>query len=259
MRKFLTLIALALTGSFPLFAQYSTPPIEVSRPEPFSSNMTRQFPYSMSGQLIFTSGNSDYQGTGTVIFRRSVLTAAHNLWDADEGWSYNVEFNRARSGNDIAKQTLGNRMFVLGGYQTFAGRYGANSFRAFAYDLGGIRFSTPPAGGSYAGWRSDLRMLTTYNDSSITCLGYGADLHSGDELLHVEPTRPFQGAYGAFMENLSLTFEGGMSGGPIFAEIADGSLRVVGIVVAGSDDPPSGGIRAINPAGAQFISTYLRY
>lgn len=251
MRKLLSLLLFALLSTGAIHAQ------AVNRPSLLGEELSRTFPYSMSGQLIFTSGNADYQGSGAVVFRRSVLTAAHNLWDADEGWSYNVEFNRARVGRSIAKKTYAQRKFVLGGYQSFAGRYGADSSRAFAYDLGGIRFSDAPAGGSYAGHASDFRLLTgdTYN----ICLGYGAQNHSGDDLLFVEPAKAFRATYGAFMENNSLTFEGGMSGGPVFAELADGSLRVVGLIVAGSEDPPSGGIRAINAAGAQFIRTYLRY
>jgi V8-like Glu-specific endopeptidase len=258
MRKILSLLFAAAFAGATVVAQSSAQEVhEVSYPAVLGANLTKTFPYSMGGQLIFTSGDLDYQGSGTVVYGRSVLTAAHNLWDADEGWSYNVEFNRARSGQKIAKQAYASRMFVLGGYQTFAGRYGADSLRAFAYDLGGLRLSSAPADGSYAGWTSDFRLLT--GDNYNICLGYGADKHSGDDLLYVEPSKSFNATYGAFLENNSLTFEGGMSGGPVFAELPDGSLRVVAIIVAGSDDPPSGGIRGINAAGAQFISTYLRY
>ncbi len=251
MRKLLSLMLFTLLAAAELHAQ------AVSTPSLLGDELSKTFPYSMSGQLIFTSGDSDYQGSGTVVHRRSVLTAAHNLWDADEGWSYSVEFNRGRSGRKIAKQTYSARLFVLGGYQSFAGRYGADSTRAFAYDLGGIRFTQPPADGSFAGWKSDVRLLTGNNYN--ICLGYGAESHSGDDLLFVEPGKSFISTYGAFMENTSLTFEGGMSGGPVFAELPDGSLRIVGLIVAGSIDPPSGGIRAINAAGAQFIAKYLRY
>jgi len=75
----------------------------------------------------------------------------------------------------------------------------------------------------------------------------------------VEPNFGFDIIYGAFLENLSLTFEGGMSGGPVFAEVAEGDLRLTGVIVAGSDDPPSGGIRALNAGAARFLKTYLTY
>ena len=69
----------------------------------------------------------------------------------------------------------------------------------------------------------------------------------------------FSSVVGAFMESTGLTFESGMSGGPIFSEVAPDDLRVVGIVVAGSDTPPAGGIHALDAEGAEFIATYLRY
>src|SRR5436190_86146 len=135
--------------------------------------------------------------------------------------------------------------------------FGATKTKTFAYSMVGLRFAEQPADGSYAGWKADIRLLTgsTYN----ICLGYGADIHTGDDLLFVEPTDPFSATYSAFFENTSLTFEGGMSGGPVFARLTNGTLSIAGIVVAGSDDPPSGGIRALNPLAAQFITIYLHY
>lgn len=249
-----TLTPLLIAALFPVASSFAQ---GVANPQLFGAANTTTFPYSMVGQLYFTSGDSDYQGSGTVVYKRSVLTAAHNLWDADNGWTYNIEFNRARSGRSIAKQTFSSRSFVLGGYQSYAGRFGPDSVRAFAYDMGGLRFADQPADGSYAGWRADVRLLNgnTYN----ICLGYGAEVHTGDDMLFVEPTDGFTSTYSAFLENTSLTFEGGMSGGPVFARLTNGSLSIAGIVVAGSDDPPSGGIRALNPLAAQFINVYLHY
>ncbi len=249
-RLFKLLSVFLLITATPLVAQ------SVSKPALIGAATTQKFPYSMAGQLIFSSGDLDYQGSGTVVNKLSVLTAAHNIWDADTGWSYDMEFNRARSGQKIATRVMASRIFVFGGYQNAARRYGADSVNAFAYDLGGIHFNTMPAAGAFAGWKSDLSLLTggTYN----ICVGYGADVHTGDDMLFVEPKLGFYQTYSAFFENDSLTFEGGMSGGPVFAQIAPNDLRIVGVIVAGSDNPPTGGIRAINAAGARFISTYLR-
>lgn len=247
--KFLS--AILLVAATPLVAQ------NVSRPAPIGAELTAKFPYSMAGQLIFSSGDYDYQGSGTVINKLSVLTAAHNVWDADEGWSYDLEFNRARSGRKIATRVMASRVFVFGGYQNAAARHGADSVRAFAYDLGGVRFKVMPADGSFAGWKADISLVTgsTYN----ICIGYGAETHTGDDMLFVEPPGSFYQTFSAFYENDTLTFEGGMSGGPVFAQVAPNELRIVGVIVAGSDDPPAGGIRAINANGARFITTYLRY
>ena len=238
-----------------LFAATSLVAQDVSRPALYGAVLTKTFPYSMVGQIIFASGEHDYQGSGTVVQKHSVLTAAHNVWDADNGWSFNVDFNRARTGEGVTQKTTASKLFVFGGYQSQVVRYGAGNVRAFAYDLGGMRFQTLPGAGSFAGWKADAKLVTgdTYN----LCLGYGADTHSGDDLLFVEPSLSFTQTYTAFYENDSLTFEGGMSGGPVFAEVKPGDFRIVGVIVAGSDTPPSGGIRALNLASARFINAYL--
>lgn len=250
-RLFKYLSAILLLAATPLVAQ------SINRPAIIGAELMNKFPYSMAGQIIFSSGDSDYQGSGTVVNKLSVLTAAHNVWDVDGGWSYDMEFNRARSGQKIATRVMASRVFVFGGYQNAVRRFGSDSNHAFAYDLGGLRFKTMPAAGSFAGWKADLSLVTgdTYN----ICIGYGADTHTGDDMLFVEPKLSFYQTYSAFFENDTLTFEGGMSGGPVFAQVAPNDLRIVGVIVAGSDDPPTGGIRAISASGARFISVYLKF
>ena len=119
------------------------------------------------------------------------------------------------------------------------------------------RFNVAPAGGAYAGWRADIALLAA--GAPVLCLGYGAEFHSGDEMLAVRAPAAFTRVVGAFLESTALTFEGGMSGGPILSEVTPDDFRVVGIVVAGSDSPPAAGIRALDAAGAAFIAGYLRY
>ena len=252
MKKIITLLSLALAVFAPLNAQD-----EVAYPAPVGAELTATYPYSMAGQIIFTSGDYDYQGSGVVVYKRSGLTAAHNLWDADGGWSTNVEFNRARHNATTVTRRYATRLFVYGGYQKSVLNSGADSDSSFARDLGGMRFASPLALGSYAGWKYDLKLLT--GDAYNICLGYGADVHSGDELLFVEPTFSWSRIYSAYYDNTSVSFEGGMSGGPVFAEVKAGDWRVVGIIVSGSDEPPAGGIHAITSGGAKFLNTYLRY
>jgi hypothetical protein len=186
-----------------------------------------------------------------------VLTAAHNLWDPVNGWSIDMRFNRARSGSASASQERPSGMYVFGSYRTAAARYGQDSVRAFASDLGGLRFRSMPANGMYVGWRADTRLVGA--GAPVMCLGYGGQFHSGDDLLVVKTAAGFSPLAGGFMESTALTFEGGMSGGPILSEVAPDDFRVVGIVVAGSDDPPAGGIRALDAEAASFINSYLRY
>jgi len=225
-------------------------------PEPLGKANARAFPYSMVGQLLFDNGNQGYLGSGTVIRPRSVLTAAHNLFDPKTGWSTDVEFRRSNYGdNDYLSRTFARRLYVLGGYRSNASYYGAESLLAFAKDLGGIVFREQPGAGGYAGWAADPSLLfgTAYN----ILLGYGAESHDGETLLYVEPETAFFRTYGPFLENDSILIEGGMSGGPVFAEMDDGDLYVTGVVVAASSRPPTSGIRMINAKGATFIRTYL--
>ncbi len=229
----------------------------VEKPAVLGAELTKKAPFSMAGQLIFRSGESSYQGSGTVVYPRSVLTAAHNVWDATNGWSTDIRFDRARSGATSASHEFATRLFVFGAYRTAAARYGLDSDRSFANDLGGLRFNVAPAGGAYAGWRADTRLVGA--GAPVLCLGYGAEFHSGDEMLIVRSAAGFTSVVGAFMESTGLTFESGMSGGPIVAEVAPDDFRIVGIVIAGSDTPPAGGIHALDAEGADFIATYLRY
>ncbi len=252
MKKTIAFLSFALAIIAPAQAQD-----EVAYPAPVGASLTASFPYSMAGQLIVTSGDYDYQGSGVVVYKRSALTAAHNLWDVDGGWSTNVEFNRARFNATIVTQRFATRLFVFGGYQRSVLNYGADSDFSFARDLGGMRFASNLANGSYAGWKYDLKLLT--GDAYNICLGYGADSHSGDELLFAEPTFSWSRIYNAYFDNTSVSFEGGMSGGPVFAEVAGGDWRVVGIIVSGSDEPPAGGIHAITADSARFLVKYLRY
>ena len=229
----------------------------VGRPALLGAEFTRKAPYSMIGQTIFRSGQSYYEGSGTVVYSRSVLTAAHTLWDPTNGWSTGMQFNRARSGASSASRQFASRLYVFGSYRSVAAHYGQDSAHAFASDLGGMRFNVAPAGGASAGWRADTGLLGV--GVPVQCLGYGAEFHSGEDLLSVRTSAGFFPVIGAFLESTALTFEGGMSGGPILSEVAPDDFRIVGIVVAGSDSPPACGIRALDAAGATFIATYLRY
>ncbi len=229
----------------------------MAKPASIGADAVKRSPYSMVGQLIFRSGPSYYQGSGTVVYAKSVLTAAHNVWDPVNGWSTTVQFNRARSGTTSASHVFANRLFVFGTYRTAAAHYGQDSSRTFASDLGGLHFNVAPANGAYAGWRSDTSLLSS--GKPVIGLGYGAEFHSGDEMLASGAPAAFFPVIGAFMESTALTFEAGMSGGPVLVEVAPNDFRIVGIVVAGSDTPPAAGIRALDAAGAAFLASYLRY
>jgi hypothetical protein len=225
--------------------------------QPIGKTTARTFPYSMIGQLLFDNGRQGYLGSGTVIRPRSVLTAGHNVFDPKTGWSTDMEFRRANYGeNDYLNRYFARRLYVLGGYRAASTYYGPDSLPSFAKDTGGILFRESVAGGGHAGWVADPTLLlgSAYN----IVLGYGAENYSGELLLYAEPKLSFYRTWGAFLENDSILIEGGMSGGPAFAEMDDGNLYVAGVVVSASEDPPASGIRALNAKAATFIRTYLR-
>jgi hypothetical protein len=210
--------------------------LAVEVPEPIGKTDARTFPYSMIGQLLFDNGAQGYLGSGTVIRSKSVLTAGHNLYDPNTGWSTDVEFRRSNYGEfDYLSRHFARRLYILGGYKTASNYYGPESLPSFAKDMGGIRFVELLADGGRAGWAADTSLLlgSAYN----ILLGYGAETHSGELLLFVEPNLSFYKTWGAFFENDSILIEAGMSGGPVFAQMSDGELYVAGIVVAAADDP----------------------
>lgn len=251
MKRFLSLlISLALpAGASARAAEY---------PQQLDAETARGFPYTLVGQLFFAAGKTDYIGSGTVIRPTSILTAGHNLWDPVTGWSADLLFRRGAYGASVLSEQYGARIFMLSGYRGRAHNHGAEDVRTFSLDLGGVRFAKALAGGGSAGWSSRTSLLTGSAEKIV--VGYGAELgaHRGDHPLFVTPDFSFYRTYGAFFENDSVYFEGGMSGGPAFARDADGKLYVTGVVVSGSDEPwVSGGIRIIDAAGATFIRTYL--
>ena len=233
-------------------------------PQPLGESLRLQFPYSAIGVLDFKSGSGFYVGSGTVIAEKTVLTAGHNLFDRRAGWSTNILFLRGyHEGSAVDEAPTATRILILGGYRPSVQYYGGNSAAAFASDLGLVRFAISEVPGEFrgwtefAGWTADRTLLESNNYK--IALGYGAEgAHKGEELLYVETSSPFYRVFGAFMESESLYFEGGMSGGPLFSETAGGELTITGVIVSGSEDPVSGGIRALNPAAARLINRYSR-
>jgi hypothetical protein len=92
----------------------------------------------------------------------------------------------------------------------------------------------------------------------MLALGYGGEFHTGNDLLSAAPTAAFSPVVGAFWNNLTIFCESGMSGGPVFSRDADGKLYVTGVVVAGSNNPGSTGIRILDRTAADFIRQYLK-
>ncbi len=253
MKRFLAILLLASTAAMG-FAS------DADRPQTLALETARTFPYNVIGQLFFSSGASDYIGSGTVIRPSSILTAGHNLYDPQTGWSTDVLFVRGAYGRTSLSEHYASRTFLLSGYRANASRYGAEHVYTFAADIGGVRFPAAVADGAFAGWTTNRSLLT--GPAYKIAVGYGAEgEHSGDYPLFVEPVLGFRQTAGGFYENTSIYFEGGMSGGPAFVRNEKEDLYVAGVIVSGSSgvgDYVSGGIRVINSAVASFIRNHLR-
>jgi len=244
-----SLIAVLACGAT-AFAQTAT------APQLANESLLETLPFSMIGKLIFAQGGDWFQGSGTVIRPAAVLTAAHNLWDANRGFSTDLIFERARAGETAAGTSRPSRVYVLGGYRDSTRRGTATDPRAFAQDLGLVLFPQPVASGASAGWWSNPALLLA--DTATLALGYGAENHDGTHLLSVGTRNAFSAVTSSFFANDTVYFEGGMSGGPLFAPAANGELLVAGVVVAGAEDRQGGGIRALDATAAQFIRAYAR-
>lgn len=228
----------------------------VQGPQPTGADFARTFPYSMVGKLIFAQGEDWYQGSGTLIRPTAVLTAAHNLWNSERGFSTDLIFRRALYGEKSAGEAYPSRVYVLAGYRDTARRYADTDPRSFAQDLGVVLFANPVAAGASTGWWAQPALIR--GEQPMIALGYGAQYHDGTELLSVKPTGGFEQITDAFYDNRSVYFEGGMSGGPVFVRDPNGSLLVSGVVVAGAEDRLGGGIRILDSTAAAFLREYVK-
>ncbi len=225
-------------------------------PQPTGAESARSFPNAAIGQLLFESGRYYYSGSGTAVRPSSVLTAAHNLWDARNGFSTDIVFRRGQYGATALSQQFASRIYVLAGYRENARRYSGESLRAFSYDLGALVFRRPVASGASAGWWANPALLRPGVET--IAFGYGGEYHTGDDLLSVTSRAGYRPVLGSFFESDALYFEAGMSGGPVFGFDAEGKRYVAGVVVASSIDPFTGGVRILDTAAANFIRRYMK-
>lgn len=239
-----TLLFLVLAGGTALAGAW---------PDYVGASTARTKPYSFVGRLLFRSGDGGFIGSATVIRPKSTLTAAHNLWDRQNGWSTSVRFERARYGDTYLLKAWASEIVILAGYASSVRQYGAGSRRAFAKDIGGVKFGQTLAGGAAAGYKADPSLLE--DTVPKISLGYGAETHSGRELLYSDPDETYYSAYGAYWLNDSYFLEAGMSGGPVF-HCSGNPWNVIAVNVSGSDYDC--GVRVLNSSAASFISSYLQ-
>lgn len=222
------------------------------------SDLLATEPYRFAGLLTFTADGLEYIGSATVIKPYSVLTAGHNLYSEGSGWCTDVIFQRSYNFGSYAAQSSASKLLILGGYAGYVDRGESGYNAAFSRDMGAVVCFSRPADGLYAAWKKDTTLLTGSNYKMS--LGYGGEVHSGEELLRSSPTRRFFKVATSLYENGSYGIEGGMSGGPVFAK-SRGKWYVCAVNVSGPAENVinrGAGVRAIDTDAATMIRTKLK-
>ncbi|AHE51898.1 trypsin-like serine peptidase [Sphingomonas sanxanigenens] len=143
---------------------------------------TTAFPYQPQGQLImqFPDGE-EYSGTGTLIDRQHVLTAAHNVFGNDiGGWARNVWFAPARNGDVVPYGFLpASRLFITEDYYTLSppdpNAVPVEDYTLYTEDYAVVRLRNPidlSIFGMYAATDRELR-------GEIQITGYPGDKPEG--------------------------------------------------------------------------------
>lgn len=262
-RRFLPLAAVALAGTALLLppaaeraaAQNANPTLQ--RPFAIGGTRARSKPYSFTGR-VFDNANISF-GSGTLIRRHTVLTAAHVIFDEATGFSTSTTFDRALNGSQRLSISRALSLAVLSGYQEVAG-LGVNPANE-SRDLGYLALIQPSVDEDFAPFAR--QPAPTFKNNSLTdpsvgrfVLGYPGVTFNGRTMAYIVPLSPYVEAAGGYYQNFDYVAEPGMSGGPVYAVI-NGVQTVVGETTDGLTDPSGtfnySGIRAIDKEADRFL------
>lgn len=147
---------------------------------------TTEYPWITIGQLWMSFPNGEsYTGTGTLIDRQHVLTAAHNVFGKDiGGWAKTVYFMPARNGDQLPYGTVpASRLFITEDYYTLSppdpnrnADGGVKDYTLYTQDYAVVRLKEPldlPIMGFLAASNTQL------NESKARITGYPGDKPAG--------------------------------------------------------------------------------
>lgn len=224
-----------------------------TRPVRIDAGQATAAPYRDSGRLYVLVGPEPHTGTATAIRRSTGVTAAHMLYDQQEGFSTDVTY--APGLYEVPAATVhALYLGVSAGYQT-AAKADALSENSFAQDVGWLLFDQPAAGNSWAAWSQNPAALQ--GAGTFLALGYvGASL-TPNVIAQVATTTPFTLAQApGLYENESFVSEPGMSGGPVYAPDGAGGSGVAAVDVGESTGPTRTftSVRVITAADARWFT-----
>jgi V8-like Glu-specific endopeptidase len=164
---------------------------------------TTQFPWSAIGQVVCDYGFELAIGTGAMIGNKTVLTAAHVIYDQSLGWPISITFIPGLNGVDEPYGQITAAHHVVPDQWTQGNP---------DYDLGLIVLDKP------VGQQTQFLELVVepdsfYTDQALESAGYPADLGDGNEMYYV--TGQSTGVQGTVMFH-RITTEEGQSGSPIW-------------------------------------------
>lgn len=215
-------------------------------------------PYNFTGR-IFDLDLVGF-GSGTLIRRHTVLTAAHVVFDTTAGFIVNSTFTRGLYDNYSFSKSQVIKADALSGYVAAADASTEDSLAAFTRDMGYVLIMDAPPDGT---WGSYLADPSTLADSSnqFFVLGYPGVTFDGRTMAYIVPSSTFtqvgSSTDSGLFENDGYSPEPGESGGPVY--VYDGTSRNVVAETLGGIADSTGEfnatfVRAIDKQANQFLT-----
>lgn len=134
-----------------------------------------QDPYVLCGRIESRLGGETVVASGGLATSNAVLTSAEAVWNAEDGFSTRVLFQRARRGSSIANTTRGTFIVLLSKYAS-----STDSSTKIATNVAGVLFRKAPAGGRHLNLKVTRQKLSTDEHNYI--VGYVSSLGNGKRM-----------------------------------------------------------------------------